>query len=314
MQNGKLRIIFMGTPDFIVPVLCALAESGHELVCVYTQPPRPKGRGGTMQKSAANKWAEEKGIEVRIPADFRDSQTVVALRGLEADAIIVAAYGMLLPEDVLSVPRHGCLNIHPSLLPRWRGTSPVQFAIQAGDEETGVSIMRLVRKMDAGPILAQERITIPPRATYESLNAQLWDMSINPLLDILNRLARGEDVPGRPQPPQGVTYTKMFTKTDGKIDWTRNAAVIDRQVRALHPWPGVWSLLGDKNMKVLEAVPAGRYPGGGAPGQVLDRQGHVACGEDTVLQILKIQPAGVRLMDFPAAINGGHIREGDQFV
>lgn len=311
MTGRKLRIAFMGTPDFALPVLDTIRRNGHEIACVYTQPPRPKGRGGALAKSPVHEWADAKGIAVRTPENFKNPEDIGAFRALELDAAVVAAYGMLLPQDILDAPKHGCINIHPSLLPRWRGPSPVQFAILKGDQKTGVSIMSLVRKMDAGPVIAVRETEILPRETYAELNLRLWALGTEMIAETLDRLAEEGALNAVPQAEDGVTFSKIFEKADGRIDWTQDAARIDRRIRALNPWPGVWTESGGKRIKILEAVLSG--PGETGPGMILDASGRVACGNGTSIRLLKIQPEGKKPMDFTSALNGGYPKIGERF-
>lgn len=309
-MSKKLRIVFMGTPDFVLPLLEKIAaHPAADLVCVYTQPPRPKGRGKETQSSPVHMGAEQRNISVRTPENFRDEKDVADFKALNADLAVVAAYGMLLPDSILNAPAHGCVNIHPSLLPRWRGTSPIQFALWEGDAETGVCLMKLVRKMDAGPIVECRRRPVLPDATYESLSAQLWDDGAALVGAALDRLAQSGAIPATAQAEEGVTFTRKLTKEDGRIDWKRSAARIDCQIRGLNPWPGTWCETADgKRLKILRAsVAAERH--GKAAGTILD-QAKIACGEGTVLQLITLQPEGKKPMDGAAALNGGYVKPG----
>ncbi len=306
-----LRIVFMGTPDFILPVLEVLSESGHELVCIYTQPPRPKGRGHKLEPSPAHRYGEEHGIPVRTPANFKDERDVREFEALEADVAVVAAFGMLLPDSVLNAPKHGCLNVHPSLLPRWRGPSPIQYAIWKGDAETGVSVIRLIKKMDAGPIIAQKKVSVRPQSTFESLNSELWALGAAMMHECLNRLANDGELQEEPQSEEGVTYCKLLSREAGRIDWSQSAQDIDRQIRALNPWPGVWTEMDGRRVKILEAAIA--EPASGQAGTLLDRKGHVSCGDGTAIRLLRIQPHSAKAMDAPSAVNGGYLEPGRHF-
>lgn len=305
MTGGRLRVIFMGTPDFVVPTLQSLMKA-HEVVAVYTQPPRAKGRGQrAAEKTPVQAAAEQAGIAVYTPADFTHEEDAAAFRAHRADIAVVAAYGLLLPQHILEAPRHGCVNIHPSLLPRWRGSAPIQFAIWKGDEITGVSVMKLVKKMDAGPVIAQESVPIG-RADFLALNETLWAAGTRLLMDALAGLQENGTLPATPQDEGGVTFTHMLQKDHGRIDWSQGAADIDRQVRALNPWPGTWCLLPDgKRMKILQAKPEA---GQGLPGEVLD-DGRLACGAGA-LHLLSVQPEGKKPMDGAAALNGGYLKPG----
>lgn len=308
-----LRIIFMGTPDYILPVLTAIYESGHELVCIYTQPPRMKGRGQEIQRSATHIWADSKNIPVRTPVNFKNEKDVVEFQALKADIAIVAAYGMLLPQSVLDSPKHGCVNIHPSLLPRWRGTSPIQHTIWAGDAKAGVSVMKLVRQMDAGPLIEVRSIDTPPNIKYEELLAQFWAMGAEMIKEVLKSLAQTGAFTATPQSEDDVTYAKMLEKEDGRINWVKTAIETDRMVRALNPWPGTYCEFNGQRIKINEVMLAGQstnHP----PGTIIDRHGHIACGGNTVLQILKLQPEGKKPMDFASALNGGYVKMGEAFT
>lgn len=304
-----LRIAFMGTPDFAVAPLDALYTSGHELVCVYTQPPRPKGRSGRMEGSPVHQYAEGRGILVRTPKNYKDERDVQAFRDLNLDVAVVAAFGMLLPESILNAPRFGCLNIHPSLLPRWRGPSPVQYAIWKGDAETGVCVMQLVKQMDAGPVISRRRVPVRPQTTFESLNNELWALGSAMIEECVNRLAEDGGIESEPQPEDGVTFCKLLTREDGRIDWTQSASDIDRQIRGLTPWPGVWTTVEGRRLKILEAE-VSESVGAQAEGMILNRHGLIACGGDTALKLLRVQPENAKPMDAASAFNGGYLREG----
>lgn len=312
MTHRDLRIAFMGTPDFTVPALEALIDHGHKPVCVYTQPPRPKGRGQKMQPSAVHEVAQAHGIPVFTPVSLKkDEAARLQFSAHDLDIAVVAGYGMMLPKDVLDAPRYGCLNIHPSLLPRWRGTSPVQKAIWEGDKETGVTIIRLVEQMDAGPMLARKTVAIRPQSTAQSLNDELWGLGAAMTVEIIGRIAAGEAVDGEAQDDGLATYAPLLKKEDGRVDWTQDAAAIGRQIRALNPWPGVWSVNGEgRRLKILEAEPVSESfteP----PGTIIDPLGHVVCGGDTGLRLLKIQPESGKAMDAVAAVNGGYLKVGE---
>lgn len=321
VTTRPLRIIFMGTPDFAVPALRALDESAHEVVCVYTQPPRPKGRGHKFQPSPVHLYAQDHGIEVRTPLSLKNKAAQDEFAALNADVAIVAAYGLILPKPVLDAPHHGCLNIHASLLPRWRGASPIQRAIWAGDTETGITIMQMDEGLDTGGMIAAQKITITDKTTTSSLHDELSLMGANMALDVVEALASGKALEVTPQDDAQSTYAPLLTKEDGRINWHKNAAEIDRQIRALNPWPGVWTeTKSSERLKILEArpvsVPYPDYIGllcgeGEAAGTLLDKKGLTLCGGRTVLQIIKIQPAGKKPMDIASAINGGYVTIGD---
>jgi methionyl-tRNA formyltransferase len=295
VEGTIMRIAFMGTPAFALP---ALEVVEPHLVCVYTQPPRPAGRGKALQQSPVHAWAAQRGVEVRTPANLKDAAGDFA--ALNLDLAVVAAYGLLLPQAILDAPRLGCWNIHPSLLPRWRGPTPVQYALWRGDAQTGVSLMRLVRAMDAGPIIEQRTHPIGPHETFTTLNAALWALGA----EMLGRaLAAPEVQTATPQRAEGVTYCKLLTRGDGVVDWAQSAAEIDRQIRALTPWPGTRTA---KGLKILEAAPVEGVAD--APqGTLLDISGRVACGGGSVLHITRLQPPGARAMAARDAVNGGYL-------
>lgn len=309
MTGRGLRVIFMGTPDFVVPTLEALVKA-HDVVAVYTQPPRAQGRGkSVIEKSAVHKAAEQHGVPVVTPENFKDVADVDDFRRYNADIAVVAAYGMLLPQDILDAPQHGCINVHPSLLPRWRGTSPIQFAIWKGDEHTGVSVMKLVKKMDAGPVIAQEGCAVGDH-DFTSLNTMLWQAGTRLVLQALDELARTGNLKATAQSEEGVTFTHMLEKDHGRINWTQNAFQIDRQVRALNPRPGTWCMVGGKRFKILALI---KGAGMGTPGEVLSDHGDVACDGGAV-RLVTIQPEGKKPMDAIAAFNGGYLKVGERLL
>jgi methionyl-tRNA formyltransferase len=282
-----LRLAFLGTPEFAVPALDAIAKAGHEIACVYSQPPRPAGRGQKLVASPVQRWAEANGVEVRTPVSLKDEAVRQAFRDLELDVAVVAAYGLILPRALLDAPKHGCLNIHASLLPRWRGAAPIERAILAGDAETGVTIMQMEAGLDTGPMLLSDRIAIAPRATATSLTAELSALGARA---IVRALAELERLQPDPQPPDGVTYAAKLTRDEGRIDWARSADQIDRQVRALNPRPGVWFEASGERVKLLRATPL-PGPAGAKPGTLLDDELTVACGEGAV-RLTELQRAG----------------------
>ncbi|KAF1854091.1 hypothetical protein Lal_00005308 [Lupinus albus] len=234
-----LRLVFMGTPDFAVPSLAALIEAGHQLVCVYSQPPRPAGRGQQVQKSPVHRFAEDHGIPVRTPKSLRTAEAQAEFADLKADAAVVAAYGLILPQPVLDAPRLGCVNVHGSLLPRWRGAAPIQRSILAGDAETGITIMQMDIGLDTGAMLSREAVAITAATTASSLHDDLAALGARMIVPALDGLAAGT-LAAVPQPEDGVTYAAKLTREDGRLDWTRPASFVERQVRALTPWPGCW--------------------------------------------------------------------------
>ena len=284
-----MRVIFMGTPDFSVPALRAIAAR-HEVVAVYSQPPRAAGRGQKPRPSAVQRAAEELGLPVRVPERLKSAEDQAEFAALGADVAVVVAYGLILPQAVLDAPRLGCLNIHASLLPRWRGAAPIHRAIMAGDAETGVAIMQMEAGLDTGPVLAEARTPIGPEDTTADLHDRLAGMGAGLVVDVLGRLP----LSAVPQAAAGVTYASKIDKAEARIDWTRPAAEVDRLIRGLSPFPGAWCLIGDERVKLLRSRLVG---GQGAPGQVLSGF-VVACGEGAI-EVLDAQREGKRPM--PAA-------------
>ena len=265
----------MGTPDFAVPTLNALVDAGHELAAVYTQPPRPGGRRGReLMPSPVQRRAEELGIPVRSPVRLRDADAQAAFAALDADIAVVAAYGLILPRPVLDAPRHGCLNVHGSLLPRWRGAAPVQRAIMVGDAETGVCIMRMETGLDTGPVLLDGRVAIGGKTAGE-LTAELATLGAALMVETLATL---DTRVAAPQPAEGVTYAAKIDKAEARIDWTRPAAEIERLVRGLNPAPGAWFEAAGERVKILAAdVLPFSFPGG--EGTTVDDRLAIACGD-----------------------------------
>ena len=290
-----MRVIFMGTPDFSVPVLDSLHRS-HEVVCVYCQPPRPAGRGKQERPTPVHARALALGLPVRHPARLRDPADQAAFAALDADVAVVVAYGLILPQPVLDAPRHGCLNIHASLLPRWRGAAPIHRAIMAGDAETGVCIMRMEAGLDTGPVLLRQATPIGPEETTDQLHDRLSTMGAALIVEALARLP---DLVPQPQPDQGVTYAAKIDKTEARVDWTQPAVAVARKIRGLSPFPGAWSDTPSGRLKLLNAV---AVPGAGDPGLVLDGL-TVACGTGAV-RIDCAQREGKRPMEVVELLRG----------
>ena len=307
-MTDPLRIAFMGTPDFARLALQALIESDHEVVCVYSQPPRPKGRGKKIQKSPVHIMAEDAGIEVRTPLNFKNAEDLKAFEDLNLDVAVVAAYGLILPKALLDMPKHGCINIHASLLPRWRGAAPIHRAIWAGDDETGVTLMKMDEGLDTGDIITVQKTPITDRTTSPMLHNTLIDMGAEMIVKCLDTLSDKGTLETTPQPEDGVTYAERLTKEEGRIDWTQKASDIDRQARALNPWPGTWSLVNDKRIKILETKMTDEKTSE-KPGTVL-ADGKISCGDRSVLMLSSIQPENKKPMDLKTALNGGHLRIG----
>ena len=292
----------MGSPEFAVPALRALHAAGHAIAAVYCQPPRPAGRGQAVRRCPVHEAAAALGLEVRTPARLRgDTGQHAGFAALGLDAAVVAAYGLILPPAMLAAPRRGCLNIHASLLPRWRGAAPIQAAILAGDAETGISIMQMDAGLDTGPMLLRATVPIGARATAAMLHDTLAELGARLVLRAL-----AEDPPPVAQPDAGVTYAGKLARDDGRLDWSRHAAALDRQVRAFDPWPGTFTMLGGEVLKVLAAEPA---DGTGVPGTVLDSSLRVATG-DGALRLLRVQAPGRAAMDAAAFLRGRPVPAG----
>jgi methionyl-tRNA formyltransferase len=310
-MNKPLKIAFMGTPEFSVHILDALVASGHQVVCVYCQPPRPAGRGHKLQPSPVQLRAEALKIPVRTPLSLKkDAEARKAFAELKLDVVVVAAYGLILPQEVLDAPKYGCLNIHASLLPRWRGAAPIQRAIMAGDVESGICIMQMEAGLDTGPVLTKGKVPITDTTTASQLHDALAAQGSQLIIETLNLIAAGKTPTPQKQPETGSTYAAMLTKEDGRIDWTKPAAEIERQFRALHPWPGVWCLQGDQRLKVLEVSVEKAQ---GKPGEILDRNLLVACGNGSLL-LKKLQPQDRKAMDGASFMNGAHLNTGDKLA
>ena len=301
----RLRLAVMGTPDFAVPTLDALVNDGHDIACVYAQPARPAGRGQKPRPSPMEAWARDHGLDVRTPTNLKDPSDQQAFRDLNLDAAVVAAYGLILPRPVLDAPRLGCINVHASLLPRWRGAAPIQRAILEGDSETGVTIMQMEAGLDTGPILLVESTPIRPDDTGQSLHDRLAEIGAWLILRALDGLAAGTLTP-TPQPSDGVTYAKKLERDEAKIDWTQPADRLERLVRAFNPWPGAFFDHGTERIKLWGATVV---DGRGPPGTVLDNRLSVACGAGA-LRLTRLQRAGGKAMDAEAFLRGYPISEG----
>ncbi|HVV66219.1 MAG TPA: methionyl-tRNA formyltransferase [Rhizomicrobium sp.] len=301
-----LRLAFLGTPDFAAPTLAELIAQGHDIACVYSQPPRPKGRGLETEPSPVHKFASGAGIEVRTPVSLKDAEQQDLFRALDIDAAIVVAYGLLLPKPILDAPKLGCFNLHGSLLPRWRGAAPIQRAIMAGDAETGVMAMRMEEGLDTGPVLMAERVKIG-RKTYGELHNELARLGADLMARALAALERGS-IAETPQPSEGVTYAKKILKGEARIDWTKSAREIDCLIRGLSPAPGAWCEARGERLKILYAEPVA---GSGAPGALLDDALTVACGEGA-LRLVRLQRAGKSVMTADELLRGFALPEGER--
>ena len=291
-----MRVVFMGTPDFSVSALDALVAAGHELCCVYPQPPRPAGRGKKDRPSPVHLRAEALGIPVRHPARLRDPVDQAEFAALQADVAVVVAYGLILPQPVLDAPRLGCLNIHASLLPRWRGAAPIHRAIMAGDTETGVCIMQMEAGLDTGPVLLRLSLPISPQDTTGALHDRLSALGAAGITQALSQL---DSLTPDPQPDVGVTYAEKIDKAEAQVDWTRSAVEIDRQIRGLSPFPGAWTMAGDTRIKLLSSRVVA---GSGAPGAVL--QGLTIACRDGAVEILRAQRPGKKAAEAEIFLNG----------
>ena len=311
-----LRLLFAGTPDFAVPCLAALLDAGHEVIGVYTQPDRPAGRGRKLQMSPVKALALDRGLAVYQPESLkRDPEAVEQLRALGADLMVVVAYGLLLPVAVLEAPRLGCVNVHASLLPRWRGAAPIQRAILAGDAETGVCIMRMEAGLDTGPVYHRVATPIDPRETGGTLHDRLAELGARALVEALPGLAEGSRAP-EAQDDALATYAHKLSKEEAAIDWSAPAIAIERQVRAFDPWPVAQTTLEGATLRIwsAEAESEGDAEGSEAPGTVVgaDRTGiRVATGSGT-LRLTRLQPAGKKPMSAADYLNARHL-DGARF-
>jgi len=303
-MTQPLDLVFMGTPGFAATILDALIAAGHRVKAAYSQPPRPAGRGHRLLPSPVQELAERHGIAVRCPMRLRDPGAQAEFAAIGADAAVVAAYGLILPPAILAAPRLGCLNVHASLLPRWRGAAPVQRAILDGDRETGITIMQIDEGLDTGAILLQRAVPITDTTTGGGLTGELAALGGELVVAALDRLAAGGLHP-HPQPETGITYARKLSRDEARLDWRLPAERLERQVRAFDPWPGAYFLAnspgGDERIRVrLAEIDAGA---GGQPGTVLDERLSIACGEG-VLRPLRVQRAGRAAMDTAALLRG----------
>lgn len=304
-----MRLAFLGTPDFAVASLKRLVEAGFEIACVYSQPPAPRGRGHELKPSPVHAFAEAHGLAVRTPASMRDPAEIEAFRALGLDAAVVVAFGQILPKEVLEAPRLGSLNLHGSLLPRWRGAAPIQRAIMAGDPVTGVDVMRMTEGLDEGPVLASERLRIGPLDTAATLHDRMAEAGAELLARTLPLIERGE-ARETPQAQEGVTYAKKIRPKEARIDWTKPAAEVDRKIRGLSPFPGAWfELPTEKGGLRVKALLSTCEDAEGAPGEVLDEKLLVACGEGAV-RLLRVQREGRGAQDAEAFLRGSPVAPG----
>ena len=303
-----MRLAFMGTPDFAVPTLAEMLAQGHDIAAVYSQPPRPKGRGMETEPGPVHKFAAAHGIEVRTPLSLKGAGEQATFAALDLDAAIVVAYGVLLPQAILDAPRLGCFNLHGSLLPRWRGAAPIQRAVMAGDAETGVMVMKMEAGLDTGPVLMAERTPVG-RKTSGELAEQLSRLGADLMVRTLGALERGA-VAEHAQAQDGVTYAKKILKDEARIDWTKSATEIDCQIRGLSPWPGAWTEAKGERLKILYAEPAA---GKGAPGEVIGDDLTISCGEGA-LKLTRVQRAGSKAMAADELLKGFPLPPGTLLV
>ena len=317
-MTTPLRIAFMGSPEFAVPVLAALVEVGHEIACVYSQPPRPAGRGKKLRPTPVHQWAEAHGLEVRTPRSLKKVPEQEAFAALRRDAAVVGAYGLILPQAVLDAPRLGCMNMHASLLPRWRGAAPIHRAVMAGDEMTGVQAMLMEAGLDTGPVLATEQTRIFPFDTTGGVHDRLAGLAADLAVTALTGYADGSLTP-QPQTEEGVIYAHKVTAEDQRIDWSRPAAEVDCQIRGLSPFPGAWFHYtpdGENAPLRMKALMSRLEEGrpGAAPGTLLDDELLVQCGDGRAVRLLKAQKPGSKAMEASDLLRGLSIPEGATFA
>ncbi|MBT3910386.1 MAG: methionyl-tRNA formyltransferase [Rhodospirillaceae bacterium] len=306
-----LKLAFMGSPDFATPVLASLIDAGHEIACVYAQPPRPAGRGHKERPAPVHAYAAEIGIDVRTPANFKNLDDIQAFLDLELDAAVVVAYGLILPPALLSAPRLGCINVHASLLPRWRGAAPIQRAILADDEKTGVSIMAMDEGLDTGAVYAVEDVLIGAETTATTLHDELSALGAKMMPTVLADIDAGT-LEARPQSVEGVIYANKLSRDESRIDWRAPAAQIERAVRALNPWPGVWfeysGTDGPARIKVLDGNVVADAPAG-SPGTVVAEPLVIACAADA-FRVERLQRPGKGPMEAEPFLRGFPIAPG----
>ena len=301
----------MGTPNFSVPALTSLIKANHDICIVYTQPPRPGGRGKKLQKTPIHKFAEDQGILVTTPNSLKTPEAEKMLISLNLDALIVAAYGLILPPAILKIPKLGCLNIHASLLPRWRGAAPIQRAIMEGDDESGVCIMLMEPGLDTGPILSCEKITLDSHTTGASLHDDLAFIGANLISPTLIDFANGK-ISAIPQCDQDAVYATKLSKEDGRLDWSKSADDLERLIRALNPWPGAWSILNGERIKIHKASILNIDSTVTNAGTILSDNLTVACGKG-ILKITELQKTGKKVMTSLEYLRGNPMEIGSRF-
>ncbi len=299
-----MKLAFMGSPDFAVPALDALVEAGHDVAAVYAQPPRPAGRGKKDRPTAVHARADALGLEVRTPKSLRDPEAQAAFAGLDLDVAVVAAYGLILPQPILDAPKHGCLNIHPSALPRWRGAAPIQRAVMAGDTETQICIMQMEAGLDTGPVLMREDAVIRPDETAADLQNRL---AVDGARLLIKALAQLDSLTPIPQAEDGVTYAAKIDKAEARIDWTLPASQVRAHIHGLSPFPGAWCEVQGERLKIHTVAVESAT---GDPGTTLDDAGLIACGTDA-LRLIRVQRAGKPAMALEAVLNGFPLPAGE---
>jgi methionyl-tRNA formyltransferase len=307
-----MNLVFAGTPEFAVPALKALVDAGHTIRAVYTQPDRPAGRGRKVMHSPVKEFALAHKLEVRQPTTLKVDAEAEQLRSLSADAMIVIAYGLILPPSILNIPKYGCINVHASLLPRWRGAAPIQRAIEAGDRVTGVTIMQMEAGLDTGPMLATAETEISATDTGASLHDRLSELGARLLIDTLPRLEHGAVVP-QAQDHTQATYASKLNKDEARIDWTHDATVLARRVRAFNPWPVAYTTLDGKTLRLwLADVSGNAGHSKQLPGTVLTAESggiHIQCGQG-VIRVTQLQAEGGKVLDAGAFLNGRSLPPG----
>ena len=300
-----MKLVFMGTPNFSVPALKALAQSNHQICAVYSQPPRPAGRGKKLRLSDVHKEALDLGLTVHNPTSFKSNKDRTIFRKLKADIAIVVAYGLILPNQILSAPKFGCLNIHASLLPRWRGAAPIQRAIMEGDDETGVCIMKMEEGLDTGPVLSSRKIQIKENDNAKILSERLSLVGSKLIVEVLDALS---EFKAYSQSAAGVTYARKIQKSETKIDWSLPAKTINRKIRALSPFPGAWTEINGERIKLLASKVINKE---NEPGMVLDTGFSIACGEKAV-EITEAQRPGKSAQKSDVFLRGFRLQEGSK--
>ena len=300
-----MKLVFMGTPNFSVPALKALAQSNHQICAVYSQPPRPAGRGKKLRLSDVHKEALDLGLTVHNPTSFKSDKDRTIFRKLKADIAIVVAYGLILPNQILSAPKFGCLNIHASLLPRWRGAAPIQRAIMEGDDETGVCIMKMEEGLDTGPVLSSRKIQIKENDNAKILSERLSLVGSKLIVEVLDALS---EFKAYSQSAAGVTYARKIEKSETKIDWSLPAKTINRKIRALSPFPGAWTEINGERIKLLASKVINKE---NEPGMVLDKGFSIACGQKAV-EITEAQRPGKSAQKSDVFLRGFRLQEGSK--